>query len=115
VEGVHTNSQVERVFSRSLCYIFVGTDTRSLERFTRELLVLVGYKVTAEGELIDRGTLAAEVKDADLWRNCVGTSVMSTTLIMGVPLSRGHHGYTSTWDRAYSCNSGSSEQVGDPL
>jgi hypothetical protein len=69
VEGVHTNPQVERVFAGGLRYIFVGTDTRSLERFTRELLVLVGDKVTAEGELIDRSTLAAEIKDADLRRN----------------------------------------------
>jgi hypothetical protein len=50
VERVHTNPQVERVFASGLCYILVGADTRSLERFARELLILVGDKVTAEGE-----------------------------------------------------------------
>lgn len=115
VEGVYTNPQVERVFASGLCYIFVGTNTRSLKRFTGELLILVGNQVTAEGELIDRSTLPAEVKDADLARNCVSSSVVSVTLTTSAPSSRGHHGYTLTWDRAYSCNSGSSEQDGDPL
>ncbi len=69
VERVHTNPQVERVFASGLCYIFVGTDTRSLKRFAGELLILVGDKVAAERELIDRSTLPAEVKDTDLRRN----------------------------------------------
>jgi hypothetical protein len=56
---------VERVFASGLCYILVGADTRSLERFARELLILVGDKVTAEGKLIDRSTLPAKVKDTD--------------------------------------------------
>lgn len=53
VERVHTNPQVERVFASGLCYILVGANTRSLQRFARELLILVGDKVTAEGEVID--------------------------------------------------------------
>jgi hypothetical protein len=69
VERVHTNPQVERVFASGLCYIFVGADTRSLKRFAGELLILVGDKVAAEGELIDRSTLPAKVKDTDLRRN----------------------------------------------
>ena len=82
VERVHTNPQVERVFAGSLCYILVSANTGSLERFTRELLILVGDKVTAEGELIDRSTLPAEVKDTDLRKDCVSTSVVkpNTTL-----------------------------------
>jgi hypothetical protein len=66
VERVHTNPQVERVFASGLCYILVGADTRSLECFARKLFILVGYKVTAERELVDRSTLPAEVKDTDL-------------------------------------------------
>jgi hypothetical protein len=115
VEGVHTNPQMERVFAGGLCYIFVGTDTRSLERFTRKLLVLIGDKVTAEGELIDRSALTAEVKDADLESDCVSSPLARASLTTNAPWSRGHHDYTLTWDRAYSCNSGSSEQDGDPL
>jgi hypothetical protein len=115
VEGVHTNPQVERVFASGLCYVFVGTNTRSLKRFTGELLILVGNQVTAEGELIDRSTLPAEVKDADLARNCVSGSVVSVTLTTGAPWSPGRHGYTVTWDTACSCNTGSSELGDDPL
>ena len=111
---MHTNPQVERVFASGLCYIFVGTNTRSLKRFTRELLILVGDQVTAEGKLIDRGTLAAKVKDADLAKDCVSTLV-GVTLTTDAPWSREHHGYTSTWDKACFCNSGSSGQDGDPL
>jgi hypothetical protein len=83
VERVHTNPQVERVFARGLCYILVRADTRSLECFAGELLILVGDKVTAEWELIDRSTLPAEVKDTDLRKDCVSTSVMSATLRTG--------------------------------
>ena len=85
VEWVHTNPQVERVFASGLCHILVGTNTRSLERFARELLILVGNKVTAEGELIDRSTFPAEVKDTDLGKgnDCVSASVMSDTLRTG--------------------------------
>jgi len=83
VERVHTNPQVERVFAGGLCYILVGADTRSLERFARELLILVGNKVTAEGELVDRSTLPAEVEDTDLRKDCVSTTVVSTTLRTG--------------------------------
>ena len=78
VERVHTNPQVERVFAGGLCYILVGANTCSLKRFTRQLLILVGDKVTAEGELIDRSTLPAEVKDTDLRKDCVSTSLVNT-------------------------------------
>jgi hypothetical protein len=83
VERVHTNPQVERVFASGLCYILVGADTGSLERFARELLILIGDKVTTEGELIDRSTLPAEVKDTDLRKDCVSTTVASATLRTG--------------------------------
>jgi hypothetical protein len=83
VERVHTNPQVERVFPGGLCYILVGTDTGSLERFARQLLILVGDKMTAEGKLVDRGTLPAKVKNTDLRNNCVSTSVVNATLRTG--------------------------------
>jgi hypothetical protein len=83
VERVHTNPQVERVFASGLCHILVGANTRSLERFARELLILVGDQVTAERELIDRSTFPAEVKDTDLRKDCVSTSAVSATLRTG--------------------------------
>ena len=44
----------------------VGADAGCLERFRRQLLVLVGDHVHAERELVDVGAFAAEVEDADL-------------------------------------------------
>jgi hypothetical protein len=83
VERVHTNPQMERVFAGGLCYILVRANTGSLKRFARELLILVGNQVTAEGELVDRSTLPPEVKDTDLGNDCVSTSVTSATLKTG--------------------------------
>ena len=44
----------------------VGANTGGLEGLATQLLVLIGDKVAAEGELVDRGTLAAEIEDTDL-------------------------------------------------
>ena len=45
--------------------ILVRADTGSLESFRRQLLVLVGDHVDAEGKFIDIGTLAAQIEDAN--------------------------------------------------
>jgi hypothetical protein len=44
----------------------VGANAGSFESFRAQLFVLVGDHVDAEGEIVDIGTLATEVKDADL-------------------------------------------------
>ena len=46
-------------------YILVGADAGGFESFGRQLLVLVGDHVDAEGEFIDVGSLAAQVENAD--------------------------------------------------
>jgi len=114
-EGVHTDSEMERVFASRFCYIFVGTDTRCFKRFAGELLIFIRDKVATEWELIDRSTLPAEIKDTNLVSNGVRNPVASTILTTSAPWSQGHHDCTSTWDRAYSCNNGSNEQDGDPF
>lgn len=45
--------------------ILVGTDTGGFEGLRRQLLVLVGHHVDAEGKFIDVGTLAAQIENAD--------------------------------------------------
>ena len=52
--------------SLSCLYLLVGADTGGLEGFGAQLLVLVGDQVDAERELVDVGTLASEIEDADL-------------------------------------------------
>ena len=67
MEGVDTNPQVERILAGGLGDILVGTNARSrLESLARKLLILVGDKMAAEGELVDQGTLAAEIEGTDL-------------------------------------------------
>ena len=66
VEGVDTDTQMERVLSGGLGYVLVGANTCGFQSLTRELLVLIGNKVAAEGELVYGRTLAAEIENADL-------------------------------------------------
>jgi len=58
---------VERVLARCLGDILVGADTGCLEGLRAQLLVLIRDKVTAEGELVNGGTLSAEIENSDLW------------------------------------------------
>ena len=58
--------QVERVLSRGLDDVLVAANTGGLEGLRRDLLVLVRDQVGAEGEVIDRGPLSAQVEDPNL-------------------------------------------------
>ena len=58
--------QVEGILARSLGDVLVGADTGGFEGLGRQLLVLIGYKVAAERELVDGGTLTAKIEDTDL-------------------------------------------------
>ena len=66
VEGVDADPQMERVLAGGLRDVFVGADTGSLKCFAGELLVLIGDEVDAVRELVDGGTFAAQVENADL-------------------------------------------------
>lgn len=66
VEGVDTDPHVERVLAGRLDDVLVGANTGGLKSLRRDLLVLVGDEVAAEGEVVDRGLLATEVEDTDL-------------------------------------------------
>jgi hypothetical protein len=66
VEGVYTNTEMERILARRLRDVLVGTNAGGFEGLRRELLILIGDKVAAEGKIVDRGALAAEIIDADL-------------------------------------------------
>jgi hypothetical protein len=63
---VGADAEVETFLSGDLDEVLVGADTGGFEGLGRELLVLVRDQVDAERELIDVGTLAAEIEDADL-------------------------------------------------
>ncbi len=66
VEGVDTDTHVEGVLARRLGNVFIGTDTGGFKGFGRKLFVFIRDEVATEGELVDGGTFATQVKDTDL-------------------------------------------------
>jgi hypothetical protein len=61
VEGVYTNAEMERILAGSLGNVLVGANTGGFEGLRGQLLILIGDKVAAEGEVVNRGALAAEI------------------------------------------------------
>ncbi|CAO3563106.1 unnamed protein product [Mortierella alpina] len=66
VEGVETDTHVERILSGGLGDVLVGANTTSLESLRRDLLLLVAQQVDAQGELVNTGLLATQIVDTDL-------------------------------------------------
>jgi len=68
---------MEAFLSTSLDEVLVCADTSRLKSLGRELLVLVRDEVHAERELINTGTLTAQIEDADFG---VGNAAVETGL-----------------------------------
>lgn len=66
VVRVGADAEMEGLLAGGLHHVLVGADTGGLESLGRQLLILVGDEVDAEGELVDIGLLATEIEDADL-------------------------------------------------
>lgn len=62
---MRADAEVEAFLARVLDQVLVGADACRLEGLGAQLLILVGDEVDAEGEVVDVGALAAEIKDAD--------------------------------------------------
>lgn len=77
VVGVHADAEMEGLTARHLGNVFVGADTGSLQSLGRQLLVLVGNEVHAQGEVVDGSALATQVVRADL---SVGDTTVVTRL-----------------------------------
>ena len=76
MEGMYSNSDVERIFSDVLHQILVAADTSSLQSLRGELLQLVRYKMDTQRKVIYSSLLTSQVIDTDL-RVCNATSVNS--------------------------------------
>ena len=57
---------METLLATVLDEVLVGANTGGLEGLGAQLLILVGDEVDAEREVVDVGTLAAEIEDPDL-------------------------------------------------
>ena len=66
VEGVRADAEMEAFLSAVLDEVLVGADAGGLEGLGAQLLILVGDEVDAQREVVDVGTLAAEIEDSDL-------------------------------------------------
>lgn len=66
VVRVGTDAEVETLLTAVLDEVLVGANASGLEGLGAQLLILVGDEVDAEGEVVNVGTLAAQVEDADL-------------------------------------------------
>ena len=74
MEGMYSNSDVERIFSDVLHQILVAADTSSLQSLRGELLQLVRYKMDTQRKVIYSSLLTSQVIDTDL-RVCNATTV----------------------------------------
>lgn len=105
---VGADAEMETFLSGNLDEVLVGANTGGFEGLRGQLLVLVRDKVDAERELVDVGTLTAEVEDADLGighttvearlgvlqalislQNFVFLSVITYRLVLAVPVAAG--------------------------
>ena len=66
MEGVDAVPQMERVLAGGLRDVFVGADAGSLEGLAEELLVLIGDKMAAEGEVVNGGSLTTKIEYTNL-------------------------------------------------
>jgi len=66
VVRVGTDTEMERFLSTDLDEVLVGANTGGFKSLGTQLLILVGDEMDAERELVDVGTLAAEIENADL-------------------------------------------------
>lgn len=64
--GVGTDTEVETFLAGKLDEVLVGANTGGFKGLRAQLFQLVGNEVDAEREVIDGGTLAAKIEDANL-------------------------------------------------
>jgi len=77
VEGMHADAHVEGVLATHLGDVLVAGNAGSLERLGGDLLLLVRDQMGTEREVVDGGTLLAEIEDFDLG---VGDTTAETRL-----------------------------------
>lgn len=63
---VGADAEMETLLAGGLDEVLVGANTGGLEGLGAQLLELIGDEVDAEREIVDGGTLAAEIEDANL-------------------------------------------------
>ena len=99
MEGMEPHSDVKSIFATAFHHILVGTNSRGLQGFRGQLLVVVGHHVATEWELVHLRLLPTQVKDADLgiW-DTSAEARLRIRLVLAVPVTASRtapHGETS--------------------
>jgi hypothetical protein len=63
---MNSHSDVELIFAAELHQILVAANASSFQSFSAELFQLIRHEMNAEWEVIDEGSFAAQIEDADL-------------------------------------------------
>lgn len=88
MKRVEPHSDMEAIFATTFYHVLVGTNPGSLQSFGGELLILVGYHVATEWELIHFCLLPPQVKDADLGiRDASAEAGLWVRLILTIPVT----------------------------
>lgn len=79
---VCADTEMKTFLATRLDEVLIGAYTGGLESLGAQLLILVGDEVDTEGKVIDTGTLATQVEDADLG---VGNTAVESRLGIRLP------------------------------
>jgi len=97
VERVSADAHVEVLLAENGGKVLVARNTRRLEGLGRNLLTLVGHKVAAVREGIDRGRLLADLIDADLGvRDTTAKARLDVRLVLAITVTNVCRGSSST-------------------
>lgn len=87
---VGADAEMETFLSGDFDEVLVGANTGGFESLGGDLLVLVRDQVDAEGKLVDVGTLAAEIEDADLGVGHTTVEArLGVRLVLAIPVATG--------------------------
>ncbi len=113
MERVHANPEMKRILASNFRDILVGADSGCLQRFTGKLLILIGNKVAAEREVINRCALTPKVENTNLKRESplAKNPIINITHLLWDQAPRD---CTVTLGKVYSCSSDNNEQDDGP-
>jgi len=90
MEGMHTDTQMERILSCVLGHVLVAGNAGRLESLTGDILLFPRHQVHTEGEFIDSLLLHAHIVNADLRvRDTPAKPRLRVGLVLNLPVASG--------------------------
>lgn len=63
---MQSHSDVELIFTAELHQVLVAANAASFQSFGAELFIFIRHEMNAEWEILDEGSLSAQIKDTNL-------------------------------------------------